>query len=191
LVFAAVLFPQMAHGRLLIKGILASDRSAIATEFSSGLLGAHERKVANSSQPTSGDGVEAKRLAKNFRRELKAVLTDVLRVDDEKNGSDWDSSRLRCHCFFNSGLVFIVREPGLAGFNDAALDTLSRSAWRVALDTANDSEQVEPDFPIAICVMGKKRCQTFVMGQTRNVDEDSVEPSYSGHDPAQVLSLLE
>ena len=88
-------------------------------------------------------------------------------------------------------MVFIVREPKLAGFNDAALEVLTYSAWRVASDTVRDSGEIEADFPIAVCVMGKRRCQTFVMGQALNVDEPLQEPSYLGPDSTEVLALFE
>lgn len=193
LVVAAVLFPQMDRGRLLVRGMLASDRSAPVedvAEFSAGVLGDREREVFDSGESSDGNDPVALGLAKSFRRELKSVLTDVLELENGK-GLSWDHSRLRCHCYRNSGVVFIVREPGLAGFNDSALDLLAQSAWAVASDTVLASGEFEADFPIAICVMGKRRCQTFVMGQAPNVDDTLREPDYSGPDSAKVLALFQ
>ena len=87
--------------------------------------------------------------------------------------------------------MFVVREPGLAGFNDAALEVLNRLAWGAAAETVRSSGEFEADFPIAICIMGKRRCQTFVMGQALNVDETLQEPSYVGPDSADVLTLFQ
>ena len=87
--------------------------------------------------------------------------------------------------------MYIVREPGLAGFNDAALELLTLAAWRVAAETVRNSGEFEADFPIAVCVMGKRRCQTFVMGQAANVDEPLQEPTYLGSDSAEVLALFQ
>jgi hypothetical protein len=193
LVVAVFLLPQMDHGRLLVRGMLASDRSAAVggvAEFSDGILGGYEREVCRNRESSDGDGLVAAELARSFRRELKSVLMDTLELEDGK-GLSWDASRLRCHCYRNSGVVFIVREPGLAGFNDAALEMLTLSAWRVALDTVRDSGEIEADYPVAVCLMGKRRCQTFVMGQALNVDESHQEPSYLGPDSVEVLALLQ
>lgn len=190
---AAFLFPQMDRGRLLVRGMLASDRSAAVedlAEFSDGVLGECEREVFGNRESTDGNGPVAAELAKIFRRELKSVLMDALELENGK-GLSWDHSRLRCHCYRNSGVVFIVREPGLAGFNDAALDLLTKSAWRVASDEVRATGEFEADFPIAICVMGKRRCQTFVKGQAPNVDETLGEPSYIGPDSAEILPLFQ
>ena len=193
LALAVFLLPQMEYGRMLVKGMLASDRSMAVEDiarFSDGILGEHEREVSQSRESSDGDGPETARLAKNVRREIRFLLKDVLEQEN-RNGLAWDSSGLSCHCYLNSGLVFIVRDPDLAGFNDAALDALSRSAWRVALKTVQDSGEIEAGFPVAICIMGKRRCQTFVMGEAINVDDSLEEPSYSGPDSAQVLALFE
>ncbi len=190
---AVFLFPQMERGRLLVRGMLASDHSVAArdiSQFSDGILGKYEREVYNNPEPTDGDGPVAVTLAKNFRRELKAVLQDVLELENGK-GLSWDASRLKCHCYYNSGVVFFVREPGLAGFNDSALDMLTRSAWQLALETVQNSEGIEATFPVAVCIMGKRQCQTFVMGQTPNVDISNQDPTYSGPDSANVLTLLQ
>lgn len=193
LAVAAFLFPQMDHGRLLVRGMLASDRSVAVedlAQFSDGILGDYEREVCGNRESTDGDGPVAADLARSFRRELRSLLEDSLELENGK-GLSWNSSRLRCHCYLNSGVVFIVREPKLAGFNDAALEVLTYSAWRVASDTVRDSREIEADFPIAVCVMGKRRCQTFVMGQALNVDEPLQEPSYLGPDSTEVLALFE
>jgi len=193
LIVAAILFPQMDHGRLLVRGMLASDRSAAAEDiakFSDGILGEHEREVHASRESSDGDGPVAAGMARSFRRELKSLLSDALEIENGK-GLLWDGARLRCHCYVNSGVVFIVRDPGLAGFNDAALELLTHAAWRVASDTVRNSGEFEADFPVAICVMGKRRCQTFVMGQTLNVDETLQEPDYMGPDSAEVLALFQ
>ena len=193
LAVAAFLFPQMEHGRLLVRGMLASDRSAAVedvAQFSDGILGDREREVVKNRESAGGDGVVAEDLATSCRRELKSLLIDALELEDGK-GLSWDASRLKCHCYLNSGVVFIVREPGLAGFNDAALDMFARTAWRVASDTVQKSGEVEANFPIAICVMGKRRCQTFLMGETLNVDETPQEPTYFGPDSAEILALFQ
>jgi len=119
------------------------------------------------------------------------LLRAIWRKASYGKGLSWDGSRLRCHCYVNSGVVFIVRERNLAGFNDAALEVLALSAWRVASETVRNSGEFEADFPIAICVMGKRRCQTFVMGQAVNVDETLQEPSYVGPDSTEVLALFQ
>lgn len=193
LAVAAFLFPQMEHGRLLVRGMLASDRSAAAedvAQFSDGILGDYERQVFGNRESSDGDGPVAGDMAQSFVRELKSLLKDTLELEDGK-GLSWDGSRLRCHCYVNSGVVFIVRERNLAGFNDAALEVLALSAWRVASETVRNSGEFEADFPIAICVMGKRRCQTFVMGQAVNVDETLQEPSYVGPDSTEVLALFQ
>ena len=193
LAVAAFLFPQMDHGRLLVRGMLASDRSAAAedvAQFSDGILGDYEREVFGNRESSDGDGPVAKDMAQSFARELKSLLKDTLELEDGK-GLSWDASRLRCHCYANSGVVFVVREPNLVGFNDAALEVLAYSAWRVASETVRGSGEFEADFPIAICVMGKRRCQTFVMGKAVNVDETLQEPSYVGPDSAEVLALFQ
>ena len=193
LVMAVILFPQMEHGRMLIKGMMASDSSVAVedlAEFSEGALGEREREVYRNRDPLAGDSPTSLALAKSFRRELKSILRDALELENSK-GLPWDASRLRCHCYLNSGVVFIVREPGLAGFNDAALDLLNQSTWRVASDVVRNSGEFEAGFPIAICVMGKRRCQTFVMGPALNVDDSPQEPSYSGPDSVEVLALFQ
>lgn len=193
LALAAFLFPQMDHGRLLVRGMLASDRSAPVedfAQFSDGVLGDYEREVCGNRESSHGDGPDATDMASRFVRELKSLLKDSLELEDGK-GLSWDSSRLRCHCYANSGIVFIVREPKLAGFNDAALEVLAHAAWRVALETVQNSGEFEADFPVAVCVMGKRRCQTFVMGQALNVDETLQEPAYLGPDADEVLALFQ
>jgi len=193
LAFAAFLFPQMDHGRLLVRGMLASDRSAAAedvAQFSEGILGDIEREVSANREPSGGDSPAAEDMARSFVRELKSALKESLELEDGK-GLSWDGSRLRSHCYVKSGVVFVVRERNLVGFNDAALDVLAYSAWRVASETVRNSGEFEADFPIAICVMGKRRCQTFVMGKAVNVDETLQEPSYVGPDSAEVLALFQ
>jgi len=193
LAVALFLFPQMDRGRLLVRGMLASDRSAVVedvAQFSDGILGDYEREVYGSREPSDGDGPVAADMAKGFARELKSQLQDLLELEDGK-GLSWNSSGLRCHCYVNSGVVFIVRERDLAGFNDAALEVLAYAAWQVAADTVRSSEEFEADFPVAICVMGKRRCQTFVMGKAVNVDETLEKPSYVGPDSAEVLALFQ
>ena len=189
---AAFLFPQMDHGRLLVRGMLASDRSAEVkdlAQFSDGVLGDYEREVVGDDASAGGDGPIAEDLAKSCLRELKSLLREALEIENGK-GLSWDASRLSCHCYVNSGVVFIVREPTLAGFNDAALEVLIHSTWRVALETVRDAGELEADFPIAICLMGEVWCQTFVMGKTLNVDEPFQEPTYMGPDSAEVLALF-
>jgi len=148
------------------------------------------REVCGNRESSHGDGPDATDMASRFVRELKSLLKDSLELEDGK-GLSWDSSRLRCHCYANSGIVFIVREPKLAGFNDAALEVLAHAAWRVALETVQNSGEFEADFPVAVCVMGKRRCQTFVMGQALNVDETLQEPAYLGPDADEVLALFQ
>ena len=189
---AVFLYPQMERGRLLVRGMLASDHSAAVADiaqFSDGILGQHEREVYKNRESSRGDSPFTEEMAKDFRRELKSVLHDSLELEDGK-GLLWDASRLRCHCYQNTGVVFFVREPGLAGFNDAALDMLTRSAWRVASETVRDSGEFADNLPMAVCIMGKRRCQAFVMGKALNVDKHPEEPIYLGSDSANILPLL-
>ncbi len=192
IVMAGCLFPQMDQGRLMIKGILASDRSAPVEDlgaFSDGVLGTYERKIFGDREPTGGNGPVASDLASSFRRALKAVLAEVLELENRK-GLAWDPSGVSCNCYVNQGIVFMVREPDLAGFNDAALEMLNQVAWRVASKTVSESGEFEVGYPVAICIVGKRRSQTFIMGEATNVDEPLQQPIYTGPDSAEVLPLF-
>lgn len=193
LLLSAFLFSQIDKGRLLIRGVMASDRSAIektSNEYSDGVLGKYERLVVANPDPAAGGNELAQELAKTFRRRLKSALAGVLELEDQK-GLSWDASHLQCHCFIGCGVVLMVREPGLVGFNDAALGTLNRACWRIAAEVTRDSGKFGAGFPIGICVMGKYGSQTFINGTTPEADERITEAQYTGTDFDKALTLFE
>lgn len=193
LLLSAFLFTQLDKGRLLIRGVMASDLSAIqktSNQYSDGILGKHERLVVENPDSAAGSNETAQELAKAFRKRLKGALKDVLELEDQK-GLSWNASRLQCHCFIGRGVVLMVREPGLVGFNDAALGVLSRACWRIAAEITRDSGSFDAGFPIGICVMGKYGSQTFITGITPEVDGTITQAKYTGTDAKQVLTLFE
>ena len=193
LLVALIMSFFLDEGRLFVRGILASDRTAAAVNpasFSDGPLGEIERELFRRDDKPRGNTEEANDLAGAARRQIKVYLRDSLQLEGQK-GFDWDVSGVDCYCRVESGALFVVYVPGVEGFNDAAIEILNRASWLSVAQAVRDSGAVEKGFPIALCIMGKRRCQTFFKGVSVSVDEALNDPDFSGNEQEAILPFFE
>ena len=193
LLVALVMSAFLDEGRLFVRGILASDRTSAAVNpatFSDGPLGEIERELFSRDEKPRGNSDAAADLAGAARRQIKVYLKDSLQLEDQK-GFDWDVSGVDCYCQVQTGALFVIYVPGVEGFNDAAIEILNRASWLSAVQAVRDSGAFEKDVPIAVCIMGKRRSQTFLKGVSVSVDEALNEPVSVGNKQEAVLSFFE
>ena len=139
LVVSGLLFFYLSEYRLLFRGALESERTAVVNavgKFSPGLLGQVEQKLAKGDTTSFGNNETAGDLASAFRRQLRASLNKVLTHRDEK-GLGLDTTGISCYCQFSDPeakqATFIAAIPELSGYNGAAEEVLTKAAWQSAL----------------------------------------------------------
>ena len=139
LVVSVLLFFYISEYRLLFRGAMESERTAVVNavgKFSPGLLGQVEKKLANGDTTSFGNNQTAGDLASAFRRHLRASLNKVLTHRDDK-GLGLDTSGISCYCQFSDPAAkqvsFLAAIPELSGYNGAAEEVLKQAAWQSAL----------------------------------------------------------
>jgi len=135
LVVSVVLFLNLEDYRLLLRGAINSERTAVARlsdEFSEGPLGEIERKLAAGATTEFGNNETAEKLAAAFRQDLRQSLNSVLTHRDNK-GLGLDTSGISCYCHVDEAIWFIAALPELSQYNGAAEDVMRKSAWQAAV----------------------------------------------------------
>ena len=188
LVISVMLFTRLADYRLLFRGALESERTAVVNaeaKFSPGRLGEVERKLIEGDTTSFGDDKTAGDLAASFRRNLRESLNKVLTHRDGK-GVGLDTTGISCYCQFSNlepnQISFIAAIPELSGFNGAAEDVLKKAAWQSAIlatrsmeeMTNQDSDNLEAEpqnenrdrfaGEVAVGLMEKTRCELVMRG---------------------------
>ena len=199
LVVSTLLFFYLAEYRLLFRGALESERTAVVNaegKFSPGRLGQIERKLAKGDATSFGNNELAGDMADKFRRELRESLNKVLTHRDDK-GLGLDTTGISCYCQFSNPeskqICFIAAIPELSGYNGAAENVLKKAAWQSALlavrllSDVTDEESEDPasdleveaetknggEFAgeVAVGLMEGAKCEVVMLGKIDSTNE--------------------
>lgn len=193
LAISLMLLVYVSEVRMLVRGAIESERTTAfgaQHRFNRGGLGEIEGQLAAGEVIEFGNTAVGRRLAAEFRRELRKSLNQVLTRRGDR-GIGLETSGISCYGHVSDGVCFIAAIPEMDRYDAAADSILKKVAWQSAVVVLGAAEFEPADAPLAVGLMGSNGCQVVLWSSNWSGFTDVPAPDSVENDCAKIVALMQ